>query len=98
MWKVGIMIVLAENIGSPLGIRKFFKFAFQARIGPCREMDKIGLQTVCDIMEHSIQERKLLRNGVNFCTTSTLIKAVLVLESVAVFQKSILWNRRSTVR
>lgn len=61
-----IMMILTEDIGSPVDIDNIFKQSFQARIGPCEAMDLVGLNVVCDIEEQYIQERNLARDGVDF--------------------------------
>ena len=52
-----VMMVLAENVGSPQDIDKLFRCSFQSKGAPCELMDKVGLQTVGDIEEHYIEER-----------------------------------------
>ena len=52
-----VMLVLAEQVGSPQDIDKLFRDCFQSRGAPCDLMDKVGLQVVCDIEEHYINER-----------------------------------------
>ena len=52
-----IMMVLAENVGTPEDIDKMFRYTFQSKGVPCELMDKVGLQTVCNIEDHYIQER-----------------------------------------
>ena len=44
-----VMVVLAEGVGTAGGIVKLFHYSFQSKLAPCELMDKIGLQTVCDI-------------------------------------------------
>ena len=51
------MLVLADQVGSPQDIDKLFRSCFQSQGAPCDLMDKVGLQTVCDIEEHYIAER-----------------------------------------
>jgi 3-hydroxyacyl-CoA dehydrogenase len=55
-----IMMVLADGAGSPTEIDTMFKYSLQSKLGPCELMEQIGLQTVCDIEEHYMQERKYL--------------------------------------
>lgn len=52
-----IMMVLADGVGAPEDIDKLFRYSFQAKGAPCDLMDKVGLQTVCNIEEHYIEER-----------------------------------------
>jgi len=61
-----VMTILAEDLGSPADIDKIFKHCFQAQLGPCESMDIVGLDVVCDIEDHYIQERNLPRDGVDF--------------------------------
>ncbi|KAJ5852470.1 uncharacterized protein N7529_011855 [Penicillium soppii] len=72
-----IMMILAEDIGSPADIEKIFKHNFQARLGPCEGMDIVGLNVVCDIEEHYIQERNLPRDGVDFIKQNYIDKGYL---------------------
>ena len=52
-----VMLVLAEQVGLPQDIDKLFRYSFQSQGAPCDLMDKVGLQTVCDIEDHYIEER-----------------------------------------
>ncbi|MCJ1324751.1 hypothetical protein MMC10_001413 [Thelotrema lepadinum] len=52
-----IMLVLAEEVGTPQDIDKLFRYSFQSQGAPCDLMDKVGLQTVCNIEEHYVNER-----------------------------------------
>ena len=52
-----IMMVLADEVGTPEDIDKLFRYAFQSKGAPCALMDNVGLQTVCNIEEHYIEER-----------------------------------------
>lgn len=51
------MMVLADGIGTPEDIDKLFRYSFHSKGAPCDLMDKVGLQTVCNIEDHYIQER-----------------------------------------
>lgn len=51
------MMVLAEGVGKPEDIDKLFRYSFQSQGAPCDLMDRVGLQTVCNIEDHYIQER-----------------------------------------
>ena len=51
-------MVLAENVGTPENINKLFRYSFQSQGAPCDLMDKVGLETVCNIGDHYITERK----------------------------------------
>jgi 3-hydroxyacyl-CoA dehydrogenase len=51
-----VMKVLADGVGTPEDIDKLFRYSFQSKGAPCTLMDNVGLQTVCDIEEHYIEE------------------------------------------
>ena len=53
-----VMMVLADNVGTPGDIDKLFRYGFQSQGAPCDLMDKVGLETVCNIEDHYIAERK----------------------------------------
>ena len=53
-----VMMVLADNVGTPEDIDKLFRYSFQSQGAPCDLMDKVGLKTVCNIEDHYIAERK----------------------------------------
>lgn len=62
-----VMMVLADGVGTPEDIDKLFHYSFQAKGAPCELMNKVGLQTVCNIEEHYIEERgNIPRYPVNF--------------------------------
>jgi len=52
-----IMMVLADEVGTPEDIDKLFRYSFQSKGAPCELMDNVGLQTVCNIEDHYIEER-----------------------------------------
>ena len=52
-----VMMVLADDVGTPEDIDKLFRYSFQSKGAPCQLMDNVGLQTVCNIEDHYIQER-----------------------------------------
>lgn len=53
-----VMMVLADHVGTPEDIDKLFRYSFQSQGAPCDFMDRVGLETVCNIEEHYIEERK----------------------------------------
>ena len=53
-----VMMVLADGVGTPEDIDKLFRYCFQSQGAPCDLMDRVGLQTVCNIEDHYIAERK----------------------------------------
>ncbi|KAL8718079.1 MAG: hypothetical protein Q9225_004750 [Loekoesia sp. 1 TL-2023] len=53
-----VMMVLADQVGTPEDIDKLFRYSFQSKGAPCDLMDKVGLETVCNIEDHYIAERK----------------------------------------
>ena len=53
-----VMMVLADNVGTPEDIDKLFRYSFQLQAAPCDLMDKVGLETVCNIEDDYIAERK----------------------------------------
>ena len=62
-----VMMVLADDVGTPEEIDKLFRYTFQSQGAPCQLMDMVGLQTVCDIEDHYIQERgNVLKYPVEF--------------------------------
>lgn len=62
-----VMLVLAEHVAGAEDIDKVFKEGFHAKSGPCEIMDTVGLDTVCDIESHYMQERQNLpAYGVDF--------------------------------
>ncbi|KAK3064883.1 hypothetical protein LTS18_003046 [Coniosporium uncinatum] len=50
-------MVLADGVGKPEDIDTLFRYCSQAKGAPCELMDNVGLQIVCNIEEHYIQER-----------------------------------------
>ena len=52
-----VMMVLADDVGTPEDIDKLFRYSFQSKGAPCQLMNNVGLQTVCNIEDHYIQER-----------------------------------------
>ncbi|KAL9121628.1 MAG: hypothetical protein Q9187_001820 [Circinaria calcarea] len=52
-----VMMVLADGIGTPEEIDKLFRYSFQSQGAPCDLMDRIGLETVCNIEDHYIEKR-----------------------------------------
>ncbi|KAI4161795.1 MAG: hypothetical protein LQ342_004628 [Letrouitia transgressa] len=55
-----VMMVLADEIGTPEEIDKLFRYSFSSQRAPCTMMDEVGLQTVCNIEDHYIKERGYL--------------------------------------
>ena len=53
-----VMMVLADGVGTPEDIDKLFRYSFQSQGAPCDLMDRVGLETVCNIEQHYIDERK----------------------------------------
>ena len=53
-----VMMVLADNVGTPEDIDKLFRYSFQSQAVPCYLMDKVGLETVYNIEDDYIAERK----------------------------------------
>ena len=53
-----VMMVLADNVGTPEDIDKLFRYSFQSQAVPCDLMDKVGLETVYNIEDDYIAERK----------------------------------------
>ena len=56
--KQEVMMVLTDNFGTPEDIDKLFRYSFQSKGAPCDLMDRVGLETVRNIEEHYIEERK----------------------------------------
>ncbi|KAI4215914.1 MAG: hypothetical protein LQ351_001902 [Letrouitia transgressa] len=55
-----VMMVLADEVGTPEEIDKLFRYSFSSQQAPCNMMDDVGLQTVCNIEDHYIKERGCL--------------------------------------
>lgn len=53
-----IMRELADGVGTPEDIDKLFRYCFKSEGAPCALMDRIGLQTVCNIEDHYIEEQR----------------------------------------
>ena len=53
-----VMMVLADDVGTPEDIDRLFRYSFQMQAAPCDLMDKVGLETVCNIENDYIPERK----------------------------------------
>ena len=56
--KCEVMMVLADNVGTPEDIDQLFRYSFQLQAAPCDLMDKVGLETVCNIEDDYIAERR----------------------------------------
>lgn len=52
-----VMMVLADDVGTPEDIDKLFRYSFRSVGAPCALMDDVGLQTVCNIEDHYVEER-----------------------------------------
>lgn len=52
-----VMMVLADGVGKPEDIDLLFRYCFKAEGATCELMGNVGLQTVCNIEEHYIEER-----------------------------------------
>ncbi|KAL9610655.1 MAG: hypothetical protein Q9167_004664 [Letrouitia subvulpina] len=75
-----VMMVLADEVGTPEDIDKLFQYFFSSQRAPCIIMDDTGLQTACNIEDQYIKERDYLprypidyirRNYVNKCNLRT---------------------------
>lgn len=53
-----VMMVLADNVGTPEDIDKLFRYSVQSQAVPCDVMDNVGLETVYNIEDDYIAERK----------------------------------------
>ena len=79
-----VMLVLAEQVGRPQDINKLFRYSFQSQGAPCDLMDKVGLQTVCDIEDHYIEERgNISRCAVDYIRKTYVDKGKLGVQSGA---------------
>ncbi|KAJ4300647.1 hypothetical protein N0V88_003332 [Collariella sp. IMI 366227] len=54
-----ILLILDEGVSDPQEIDKLWEHMFQARVTPCRLMDRVGLDTVAFIEDNYIHERGL---------------------------------------
>ena len=62
-----VMLVQAEQVGTPQDIDKLFCYTFRFRGAPCEQMDKLDLQNVCNIEKHYIKKRgNIPRYPVNY--------------------------------
>ncbi|KAL5361616.1 3-hydroxyacyl-CoA dehydrogenase [Aspergillus floccosus] len=77
-----IIAVLSENVARPEDIDRLFKYGFQSKLAPCALMDRVGLQTVCNIEDHYIRERGDIRSTpVDFIRRNYVDKGYLGLAS-----------------
>jgi len=70
--------VLSEGVGSADEVDLLFKDFFQAKRGPCENMDAVGLDTVCNIEKHYLEERAYLpRDHLDWLKENYVEKGIL---------------------
>ena len=57
-----VMMVLADNVGTPEDVEKLFRSSFLSQGAPCDVMDKVGLETVCKSRTITLRSEKTPRH------------------------------------
>ena len=72
------MAVIADEVGKPEDIDRLFRSWFQSKGAPCDLMDRVGLETVCNIEDHYIKERDNIdRRPVDYIRREFVDKGIL---------------------